>query len=97
MACILLQYPLLWRIISISWNLLPLASILSSDYAGNEALFLVFITVPAVIAEYSLALWLLTRGRRVERVEAGSPTPNGGADRVRRLNPWASGRDQDAQ
>ena len=37
-------------------------SFLSSDYANNEAWFLVFVAVPAIIAELSLTVWLLIWG-----------------------------------
>jgi hypothetical protein len=49
------------------------ASVLSSDYADNEALFLLFVAVPALIAEYSLTFWLLIRGRKVEQREKHAP------------------------
>jgi hypothetical protein len=62
-------------IASLGYLIDSLASVLSSDYADNEALFLVFIAIAAVMAEYSLAFWLLTRGRRLERVEAGPGKP----------------------
>ena len=35
------------------------ASILSSNYANNEALFILFVAMPAIIAELSLTLWLI--------------------------------------
>ncbi len=38
------------------------ASFLSSDYANNEALFVVFVAVPAIISELSLTVWLLIWG-----------------------------------
>jgi hypothetical protein len=49
------------------------ASVLSSDYADNDALFLLFVAVPALIAEYSLTFWLLIRGRKVEQREKRAP------------------------
>ena len=38
------------------------ASFLSSDYANNEALFVVFVAVPAIISELTLTVWLLIWG-----------------------------------
>lgn len=38
------------------------ASFLSSDYANNEALFVVFVAVPAIVSELSLAVWLVIWG-----------------------------------
>ena len=43
------------------------ASFLSSSYANYEALFLVFVAVPAIVAELSLTVWLLLKGVNVER------------------------------
>ncbi len=45
------------------------ASVVSSSYADNQALFIVFVAVPALVAEYSLALWLLIKGGKGERRE----------------------------
>lgn len=45
------------------------ASVLSSDYADNEALFFLFVAVPTLIAEYSLTFWLLIRGGKGELSE----------------------------
>jgi hypothetical protein len=43
------------------------ASVVSSGYADNQALFIVFVAVPALVAEYSLAFWLLIKGGKSER------------------------------
>jgi uncharacterized membrane protein YczE len=43
------------------------ASVVSSAYADNQALFIVFVAVPALLAEYSLAFWLLIKGGKGER------------------------------
>jgi len=40
------------------------ASVLSSSYANNGALFIVFIAVPAIISELSLTIWLLFKGEK---------------------------------
>jgi len=39
---------------------------LSSSYANNESLFIVFVAVPAVISEFSLTIWLLFKGRKIQ-------------------------------
>jgi len=43
------------------------ASFLSSNYADNEALFFLFVAAPAFTAEFSLTVWLLIKGRKVEQ------------------------------
>ena len=58
-------------IASVGYFIDSFASFLSSDYANNETLFVVFIAVPAIIAELSLTLWLLIRGGK--RQPAGEP------------------------
>ncbi len=45
------------------------ASILSFNYASNEAAFMLIVAIPAVIAELSLTLWLLIKGVNVQRWE----------------------------
>ena len=52
---------------SVGYLIDSFASILSSDYANNETLFIIFIAVPAVVSEFSLTLWLLIKGVNVER------------------------------
>lgn len=47
------------------------ASVLSTDYADNEAFFVVFVAVPAIIAELSLTLWLLIRGGKRQLAPEG--------------------------
>jgi len=37
-------------------------SVLSSSYANNEVGFIVFIAIPAIVAELSLTIWLLYKG-----------------------------------
>ncbi|MDP9320269.1 MAG: DUF4386 domain-containing protein [Chloroflexota bacterium] len=49
------------------------ASVVSSNYADNQALFIVFVAVPALVAEYSLAFWLLIKGGKGERREKPAP------------------------
>jgi len=49
------------------------ASVVSSGYADNQALFIVFVAVPALVAEYSLAFWLLIKGGKGERRENPAP------------------------
>lgn len=41
-------------------------SVVSSGYAENQIFFVVLVAVPALIGEYSLAIWLLVKGRRVD-------------------------------
>lgn len=60
---------ILLMIASLGYLIDSFASLLSSDYANSEALFLVFVAVPALIAEYSLAFWLLIKGGKVEQRE----------------------------
>lgn len=43
------------------------ASFISSSYDDNELTFLLMVAVPAVIAEFSLNLWLLFKGVNIER------------------------------
>jgi len=52
---------------SVGYLIDSFASILSSNYAGNETLFIIFIAVPAVVSELSLTLWFLLKGVNVER------------------------------
>lgn len=49
------------------------ASIISTDYADNPALFGVFVAVPALVAEYSLAFWLLLKGGKGEQRARRAP------------------------
>ncbi len=56
----------LLMVASLGYQIDSFASFLSSNYANNEALFIVFVAVPAIIAEFSLTLWLLIKGRNVE-------------------------------
>jgi hypothetical protein len=55
------------------------ASIVSSDYADNEGLFILFVAVPAIVAEYSLALWLLIKGGKGEQRETAAESSRGPA------------------
>ena len=57
----------LLMVASVGYLIDSFASILSSDYANNETLFIIFIAVPAVISELSLTLWLLLKGVNLER------------------------------
>ena len=47
---------------SVGYFIDSFASFLSSEYANNEAVFFVFVAVPAIIAELSLTVWLLIWG-----------------------------------
>ena len=49
-------------ITSVGYFIDSFASFLSSDYANNEALFVVFVAVPAIVSEFSLTVWLLIWG-----------------------------------
>jgi hypothetical protein len=49
-------------IASVGYWIDSFASILSSTYANNEAWFVLFVAVPAIIAELSLTVWLLVWG-----------------------------------
>ena len=44
------------------------ASFLSSDYVANEIAFWLIVVIPAVIAEFSLTLWLLLKGGKVQQI-----------------------------
>jgi hypothetical protein len=43
---------------------------LSSSYANNATAFIVFVGVPAVIAEFSLTLWLLFKGAKLPEIKS---------------------------
>ncbi len=49
-------------IASVGYFIDSFASVLSPRYDNNEALFIVFVAVPAIIAELSLTVWLLIWG-----------------------------------
>ena len=57
-------------IASVGYQIDSFASFLSSNYANNEALFILFIAVPAIIAEFSLTLWLLFRGAKIPEMKS---------------------------
>jgi hypothetical protein len=65
------------------------ASVVSSSYADNQALFIVFVAVPALVAEYSVALWLLIKGGKGERRErpASVAAPGVGANTTYAMDP----------
>jgi len=44
------------------------ASVLSSSYANTPIFFIIFIAVPAIIAELSLTLWLLFKGGKTPEI-----------------------------
>ena len=54
---------------SVGYLIDSFASFLSSNYANNEVAFWLIVAVPAVIAEFSLTLWLLLKGRKVQRTQ----------------------------
>ena len=60
-------------IASIGYQIDSFGNFLSSSYANNEALFFVFVAIPAVIAELSLTLWLLIKGGKAEQREEFAP------------------------
>jgi len=39
---------------------------LFSSYANNKTAFIVFVAVPAIIAEFSLTIWLLFKGGKLQ-------------------------------
>jgi len=57
----------LLMIASVGYQIDSFGNFLSSSYANNEALFFVFVAIPAVIAELSLTLWLLIKGGKDEQ------------------------------
>lgn len=59
-------------IAALGYQIDSFASLLSSSYANNDTLFLVFVAVPAIVSELALTLWLLTRGVNV--VPTGKPS-----------------------
>jgi hypothetical protein len=59
-------------IAALGYQIDSFASLVSSSYANNDVLFLVFVAVPAIVSELALTLWLLTRGRNV--VPTGKPS-----------------------
>ena len=60
----------LLMIASVGYQIDSFASVLSSDYADNETNFLLFVAVPAIIAEFSLTLWLLIKGEKVPQMKS---------------------------
>jgi hypothetical protein len=50
---------------SIGYVIDSFGNFLSSSYANNTTAFIVFVGVPAVIAEFSLTLWLLFKGAKL--------------------------------
>ena len=60
-------------IASIGYQINSFGNILSSSYANNEVLFFVFVAIPAVIAEFSLTLWLLIKGGKDEQQDNLAP------------------------
>ena len=60
-------------IASVGYQIDSFASFLSSTYADNEALFVVFVAVPAIIAELSLTLWLLIKGGSIQQQDNRAP------------------------
>lgn len=52
-------------IAALGYQIDSFASLLSSSYANNDTLFLVFVAVPAIVSELALTLWLLIRGVNV--------------------------------
>ncbi len=63
-------------IAALGYQIDSFASLLSSSYANNDTLFVVFVAVPAIVSELALALWLLTRGVNV--TPTGKPSTDSG-------------------
>ncbi len=63
-------------IAALGYQIDSFASLLSSSYANNDTLFLVFVAVPAIVSELALALWLLIRGANV--TPTGKPSTDSG-------------------
>ena len=59
-------------IAAVGYQIDSFASMLSSSYANNDTLFVVFVAVPAIVSELALTLWLLTRGINVEPADEGA-------------------------
>ncbi len=59
-------------IAALGYQIDSFASLISSSYANNDTLFVVFVAVPAIVSEFALTLWLLIRGRNV--VPTGKPS-----------------------
>ena len=59
-------------IAAVGYQIDSFGSMLSSSYANNDTLFVVFVAVPAIIAELALTLWLLIRGVNVEPADEGA-------------------------
>ena len=57
---------------SLGYFINSFASFLSSTYADNEASLLV-VAVPAIISEFSLTLWLLIKGVKVQQQDNHAP------------------------
>lgn len=53
-------------IASLGYLIDSFGNFLSTSYAKNEAAFILFVAVPAVISEFSLTLWLLFKGGKVQ-------------------------------
>lgn len=63
-------------IAALGYQLDSFASLLSPGYASNSTLFVVFVAVPAIVAELALTLWLLIKGVNV--VPAGESSDESG-------------------
>ncbi len=59
-------------IAALGYQIDSFASLLSSSYANNDTLFVVFVAVPAIVSELALTLWLLIRGVNVEPADEGA-------------------------
>lgn len=54
-------------IASIGYLIDSFGNFLSSEYANNKTMFIVFVAIPAMISEFSLTLWLLIQGTRLPK------------------------------
>ena len=59
-------------IAAVGYQIDSFASMLSSSYANNDTLFVVFVAVPAIVSELALTLWLFIRGVNVEPADEGA-------------------------
>ena len=60
-------------IAAVGYQIDSFASFLSSTYSDNEALFILFVSVPSIISEFSLTLWLLIRGGKIQQQDNPAP------------------------
>lgn len=54
------------------------AKILLANYAEYETVFILIVAVPGAIGELALAIWLLTRGKKIPEIKPLKPSYEGG-------------------